>query len=134
MQEGSPIPQIRWVVNGRIVNNNTSPVAFSKQKWLITEQTYGIQKWYNLTITNAGYDNLGDYLCVAENTGGVQEKSAKLTFDDPNTHMKGLKLTPEEWTVVIGATTASLVFIGKKPFTYFMLDFCIDPITILVCF
>ena len=101
-------------MNGRIVNNNTSPVAFSKQKWLITEQTYGIQKWYNLTITNAGYDNLGDYLCVAENTGGVQEKSAKLTFDDPNTHRKGLKLSPEEWTVVIGATTASLVFIGKN--------------------
>ena len=54
---GSPIPQARWVVNGRIVNNNTSPAPFAEQKWIIREQDAsrdGIQRWYNLTITNVG--------------------------------------------------------------------------------
>ena len=31
------------------------------------------------------YDNLGDYLCVAENNGGVMERTVTLTFDDPST-------------------------------------------------
>ena len=41
-------------------------------------------RWYNLTITNPSYDNLGDYLCVAENNGGVMESKVTLTFDDPD--------------------------------------------------
>lgn len=112
---GSPRPQGRWVVNGRIVNNNTNPVPFSDQKWLLYEEDSinGIQRWYNLTITNAGYDNLGDYLCVAENNGGVMEKSVTLTFDDPTSLNAGLiGLTAEEWTIVIGVITASLLFIA----------------------
>ena len=40
-------------------------------------------RWYNLTITNPSYDNLGDYLCVAENNGGVMESKVTLTFEDP---------------------------------------------------
>ena len=113
---GSPRPQARWVVNGRIVNNNTSPVAFSDQKWLLYEEEFmnGIQRWYNLTITNAGYDNLGDYLCVAENQGGVMERKVTLTFDDPSSlnSMGGFGLSNEQWTLVIGAIAASLVFIA----------------------
>ena len=41
-------------------------------------------RWYNLTITNPSYDNLGEYLCVAENNGGVMESKVTLTFDDPS--------------------------------------------------
>ena len=36
-------------------------------------------------FTNFSYDNLGDYLCVAENNGGVMERTVTLTFDDPST-------------------------------------------------
>ena len=49
--------QVRWVVNGRIVNNNTSPVAFSDQKWIVREEAAAadnIRRWYNLTVTNSG--------------------------------------------------------------------------------
>ena len=42
---GSPMPQTRWVVGGRIVNNNTSPVPFNEQKWVLHEETFGIMKW-----------------------------------------------------------------------------------------
>ena len=116
-------------------------MAFSKQKHFIYESHYGYQKWYvfwcinglysldsgnfefsrnfpltffryNLTITNAGYDNLGDYLCVAENTGGVHEKKVTLTFEDPANFSRNYGLTPDQWTIVIGAVTAAMVFIA----------------------
>lgn len=45
--------------------------------------SFSSSRWYNLTITNPSYDNLGDYLCVAENNGGVMESKVTLTFDDP---------------------------------------------------
>ena len=58
---GNPIPKTSWVINGRIVNNNTSPgMPFSDQRWLLFEETYAIHKWYNLTVTNAGYENQGE--------------------------------------------------------------------------
>ena len=43
--EGSPLPTLRWVKNGRIINNMTSPVAFSNQIYIIHQETYHIQKW-----------------------------------------------------------------------------------------
>ena len=55
--KSSGIIQVRWVVNGRIVNNNTSPAPFSDQRWIIREESASrdnIKKWYNLTVTNAG--------------------------------------------------------------------------------
>jgi hypothetical protein len=39
------------------VNNNTSPVAFSDQKWIVREEAAAadnIRRWYNLTVTNSG--------------------------------------------------------------------------------
>ena len=71
------------MINGRIVNNNTTPNPFSEQRLYLFEESYGYQKWYNLTITNAKNDNLGKYMCVAENTAGVRKKYVTLTFDDP---------------------------------------------------
>ena len=62
------------------------------------EQTYylhheaitadGVRQWFNLTITNPDTKDLGKYLCVAENQGGVMEKEVTFTFDDPNTYYK----------------------------------------------
>lgn len=115
---GSPPPQVRWVVNGRIVNNNTSPAPFSDQKWIVREEPSSgdnMRRWYNLTVTNAGYDNLGDYLCVAENNGGVMERTVTLTFDDPSTltnRGSGGGMSGDQLTVVVGATTAGIVFLG----------------------
>ena len=55
---------------------------------------------------------LGSYVCVAENSGGVQEKTVTLTFDDPGEWPGNQPLSPDQWTVVIGAITASLVFLA----------------------
>ena len=47
-----------------------------------------MRQWFNLTITNPDTKDLGKYLCVAENQGGVMEKEVIFTFDDPNTYYK----------------------------------------------
>ena len=51
---------------------------------MIVIDLFYFSRWYNLTITNPSYDNLGEYLCVAENNGGVMESKVTLTFDDPS--------------------------------------------------
>ena len=51
-------------------------------------------------------------MCVAENSGGVQEKTVTLTFDDPGEWPGNQPLSPDQWTLVIGAITASLVFLA----------------------
>ena len=51
---------------------------------VIIKEDCCFSRWYNLTITNPSYDNLGEYLCVAENNGGVMESKVILTFDDPS--------------------------------------------------
>ena len=58
----------RWVDNGRVINNFTNQ-PFSNQMWVVHEERLedGYSRWYNLTITNPSHDNLGDYMCVAEN-------------------------------------------------------------------
>ncbi len=72
----------------------------------------GVEQWYNLTITNPTADDLGDYNCVAENQGGVAEKTVVLTFDDPATFYAnggGVPMTDEQFNVVVGVSVAVAV-------------------------
>ena len=108
---GSPLPKARWVDNGRVINNFTNQ-PFSNQMWIIREETLndGFSRWYNLTITNPSHDNLGDYMCVAENSGGLSEQRVTLTFDDPSSITA---LTDDKLSSVIlyGTVAAALLFI-----------------------
>ncbi len=113
---GSPIPQVRWVMDGRIINNNTSPVAFADQTYVLRERDVthdGVERWYNLTITSPSEAELGEYRCAAENNGGVAEETVVLTFDDPSTYLAGgggvFGLTEEQLTILVGAAVAALL-------------------------
>jgi hypothetical protein len=111
---GSPVPTIRWVVNGRIVNNNTHPTPFADQTYFIMPEKIshdGVESWYNLTITNPSDHDLGKYLCVAENNGGVMEKEVILTFDDPSSYTTGIPITDEQWHILIGASVCILILL-----------------------
>lgn len=110
--KGSPIPRARWVVNGRIVNNNTNPEPFASQSWVIKDSNIspdGSSRWYNLSISNPTIDDLGRYLCVAENNGGVMEEKVTLTFDSPETFTTGIKMSDEQLTIVIAISLAIVV-------------------------
>ncbi len=67
------------------MNNNTVPAggsALDGQLFLIHEEG-GLERWFNLTITNVGEESEADYTCVAVNAGGVMEENISLTFDEP---------------------------------------------------
>ena len=51
-------------------------------QYLIHEEG-GLERWFNLTITNVGVEAVADYTCVAVNAGGVMEEAITLTFEEP---------------------------------------------------
>ena len=51
-------------------------------QFLIHEEG-GLERWFNLTITNVGLESVADYTCVAVNAGGVMEEAITLTFEEP---------------------------------------------------
>ena len=51
-------------------------------QYLIHEEG-GLERWFNLTITNVGLESVADYTCVAVNAGGVMEEAITLTFEEP---------------------------------------------------
>lgn len=80
--KGNPVPEAKWVLRGRIVNNNTSPTGVGNQIYLIHELG-GLERWFNLTVINLQEEDADDYTCVAVNAGGVSEQNVSLTFDTP---------------------------------------------------
>ena len=84
------------------MNNNTAPMGASSpdasapggetanedraspppQQFFIQEEG-GLERWFNLTITNVGLEAVADYTCVAVNAGGVMEENISLTFEEP---------------------------------------------------
>ena len=51
----------------------------------------GVERWFNLTVTRPSEAEAGEYLCVAENTGGMAERAVVLTFEDPDAYYAGTK-------------------------------------------
>ena len=86
------------------MNNNTAPVSSSsssveptptgnpnqqhqqqqpQQQQFFIQEEGGLERWFNLTITNVGLEAVADYTCVAVNAGGVMEENISLTFEEP---------------------------------------------------
>ena len=60
------MPALRWVMDGRIIQNNTSPHHSQQQdsRYIITDvalKERGVERNYSLTITNVGHKDLGRY-------------------------------------------------------------------------
>lgn len=62
--------------------NATQRPQAGPTQYLIHEEG-GLERWFNLTITNVGVDAVADYTCVAVNAGGVMEEAITLTFEEP---------------------------------------------------
>ena len=56
---------------------------YNIQTQFLIHEEGGLERWFNLTITNVGTESAADYTCVAVNAGGVMEENISLTFDDP---------------------------------------------------
>lgn len=161
---GNPMPDAKWVLKGRIVNNNTVPsggpapppaaavpptsssslesttsiysstttttttwwsttpgmagantnaaMPQGPTQYLIHEEG-GLERWFNLTITNVGVEAVADYTCVAVNAGGVMEEAITLTFEEPEpVGLPGGKKETQESNVaiIIGAAAGGILF------------------------
>ena len=63
-------------------NNSAREYKVGPTQFLIHEEG-GLERWFNLTITNVGLESVADYTCVAVNAGGVMEEAITLTFEEP---------------------------------------------------
>jgi len=107
---GNPVPAVKWVLNGRIIQNNSSPLNTknSEQTYVISEKALaegGIERNLTLTITNVNANDLGDYSCVAINKGGMAERNVTLTFTDP---LSDPVPYPQKLTIIIGVAAGAL--------------------------
>lgn len=73
---GSPLPEVNWVLNSQIIDGSYRYQG--EIKYHVAENSNDNTRWVNITITDAGTSDNGDYLCVAKNTGGVEERSLTL--------------------------------------------------------
>ena len=63
-------------------NTSARDYKVGPTQFLIHEEG-GLERWFNLTITNVGLESVADYTCVAVNAGGVMEEAITLTFEEP---------------------------------------------------
>jgi len=101
---GNPVPEAKWVLRGRIVTNNTSPLYSGSNENIqyVIHEKGGFERWFNLTVVNISEEDADDYTCVGVNAGGVSEQNVSLTFDQP-------KISPDTHEPV--ETTNNLVAI-----------------------
>ncbi|XP_028163399.1 uncharacterized protein LOC114354974 [Ostrinia furnacalis] len=73
---GNPLPDVNWVLNAQIIDGSYKYQG--EVKYYLSESSYESSKWVNLTIVDAGSTDNGEYLCVAKNAGGVEERNLTL--------------------------------------------------------
>ncbi|CAG9572006.1 unnamed protein product [Danaus chrysippus] len=75
---GNPLPEVNWVLNAQIIDGTYRYQG--EIKYYVTQSNTDNSKWVNLTIIDAGTSDNGEYLCVANNAGGVEERSLTLAI------------------------------------------------------
>ncbi|KAM3956319.1 leucine-rich repeat, immunoglobulin-like domain-containing kekkon 5 protein isoform 1-T2 [Aphomia sociella] len=107
---GNPLPEVNWVLNAQIIDSSYRYLG--EIKYDIASSNNDNSKWVNLTILDAGSTDNGEYLCVAKNQGGVEEKSTSLIV----THIKPDVIPPSGMDnsmlpVLIGITTTAAILL-----------------------
>ena len=110
--EANPTPKVKWVFKGRIITNQ------SDTNFIIQSRTFHsddkTKVFSNLTILEVNGFNLGDYICVASNTGGVVEANISLLLQREEM-MKAAKEQPDSQILIIYCILAgglSVIFLG----------------------
>lgn len=75
---GNPLPEVNWVLNAQIIDGSYKYQG--ELKYFITQNNMENSKWVNLTIVDVATTDNGEYLCVAKNPGGVEERSLTLAI------------------------------------------------------
>jgi hypothetical protein len=107
--QGDPMPEVHWVLNSRIVGNDSSR-TYGDRKYLVTE-SIDKTRWLNLTLINVRNQDRGDYTCVAKSAGGVDEKTVYLLVNNQRGAAGGsgdTGIVTGQWPLIIGLVTGLL--------------------------
>lgn len=83
---GNPPPEVQWVHNARIIGNNSRSV-YGDQRFVVLEGAAdqggaglaaSTMRWVNLTIRGVRPQDRGQFVCVAQSGGGVDERNVTL--------------------------------------------------------
>lgn len=91
---GNPAPQVQWVHNSRVISNDSRSV-YGDQRFVVLEgpadsgapppaspallgSAAGSVRWVNLTIRGVRPQDRGQFVCVAQSGGGVDERNVTL--------------------------------------------------------
>ncbi|XP_052124309.1 uncharacterized protein LOC113202139 isoform X3 [Frankliniella occidentalis] len=90
---GNPAPEVQWVHNSRVIGNNSRSV-YGDQRFVVLEgpvdgpvvpsaaggqgQLGATVRWVNLTIRGVRPQDRGQFVCVAQSGGGVDERNVTL--------------------------------------------------------
>jgi len=114
---GNPPPGVNWVKKGRMIKDRTTPLDSRMGQVYhvhsVATSAGGIELNHSLTITNVQRSDLGDYSCVAINSGGMSEDQVVLTFDNPGGGGGFLKgIGEKELTIIIGVACGILLILA----------------------
>lgn len=106
--QGSPMPELNWVFNSRIIRNYSSR-TYGDQRYLVTENT-GKTRWVNLTVTNVRKHDRGDYTCVANSSGGIDERIVQLLVNyQPGVGGVAGDAATGQWPLIVGLVVGLLL-------------------------
>lgn len=85
---GNPAPEVQWVHNSRVIGNNSRSV-YGDQRFIVVEGPAGPAsgqplaaghsvRWVNLTIRGVRPQDRGQFVCVAQSGGGLDERNVTL--------------------------------------------------------
>ncbi|XP_038218692.1 hemicentin-1-like [Zerene cesonia] len=106
---GFPVPDVSWEFNGQMLTENTTEFSFNNVG--------------NLYIQNVSSDNVGEFVCVAENIAGFDVKRFALDIHEPP---RIISHNLKEYIGIEGRDTAitlSCKAVGKpRPYVVWMKD------------
>ncbi|KAK7062959.1 hypothetical protein SK128_006808, partial [Halocaridina rubra] len=109
---GDPLPQIKWVLNGRVLTNmSVTPFSQTEQRYIVNEVVERGERWSQLIITYVADYDLAYYTCVADNLAGLVEQNVSLIAAAPTltgamTPKSGLNLY-----IIIAIATGGLILL-----------------------
>lgn len=102
---GNPTPDVYWVVNSRIISNNTRS-GYGDTRYTVRNGG----GWVNLTIGRVRVQDRGELTCVAKSPGGVDERNVTLIVQGGFAGSGSIRAS-ENWPLILGLITGLLALI-----------------------
>ncbi|KAK9497448.1 hypothetical protein O3M35_004157 [Rhynocoris fuscipes] len=102
---GNPLPKVNWFFNSVIITNDTK-TKYGDLRYTITSSG-DTTRWINITVNRVRSKDHGEFRCVAESPGGIDERKVSLIVDNSGLDgfYSGGNGTSDSWPLLIGLIT-----------------------------